>query len=535
MANKYQGVISKYMNYYAEVTGKSSFEFMENRKKESDDWLAEHIDITLKNLGITEEDIQGYIDAVKRGYRSALSECMSTSPELCRKTWEYTHKYINNLSDYIIWDPACGNGRLEMPVENRSNLYLSTINNDDVIIAKEILDGATVFNNDFLKGVDYDNFNAYFSKGLPESLVAKLKNNEPIVFIVEPPTFITGNNDMKDMLKNEFDKYELENGILQYFKRIQTIIEFYELTNVYVVMVQFIERDSWLKKMLTDFKPLGGLCYEFNKVTHKYRAAIVWKYEPCDIESEEYKNRYTVSLDKYNISSENDIKFEKVFNFEIKVASKEYSRGNIIAYQTSDNCFTNIKSNSEEVENITALDIYNKLPICVMKHLINNGMLNKDDNIDTTMLDEQWYIDSIPLFLFSKYNSFVSKDGVKNTLFPLNAIKINGYIKDENILKSMEGSNDTNIAGLDLVANNYNKLSTVAKTFMDYCIKLIVDSYAPGVRRDMEYVDDTVNWDAGIPQIRKLSNIWTVEVEDRYNKLQNDLVMFLAQNIMNRD
>ena len=530
MANKIQGVISKYMNYYVESTGKSSMDFIENRKPGNNDWLAEHINSTLVSLGATEADIQGYIEALKRGYRSALSECMSTSPELCKKTWEKVNELVDINDNTIVWDPACGNGRLEEPIENKGKVYLSTISSEDVGVARRLVSGATVFRNDFLDGVDYDSFNAYFSKKLPDSLVAKLKDNAPIIFLVEPSTFITGNNDIKDMLRSEYDRAEIENGVLQYFKRIQTITEFYNLTDVHVVMVQFIERDSWLKKIITDFKPLGGLCYEFNKVNHKYRAAIVWKYEPCEVETEEYRKRFTVGLDKYNIDTENNISYDKQFIYEIKVASKEYSKGDIIAYQTPDNTFTNV--NTGDFEPVTALDIFNKLSICVMKHLVNSGLIGKDEKIDQTLLDEQWYIDSIPLFLFSKYNEFIAKDGVRNTMFPLNINKIKGHIKDENVLASVGDRTDTNIAGIDLVANNYSKLSSVSSLFMNYCIKLIMDSYA--ARREMGYIDGTDNWDAGLSQIRKLSNLWTVEVENRFTKLQNDLVLYLAQKIMNQ-
>ena len=532
MANKIQGVISKYMGYYTDVTGKSTLDFMENRKIGNGDWLAEHIDSTLKGLGVTDVDIQNYVEAIKRGYRSALSECMSTSPEMCNKIWEYTKKHLDwvDNEDVVIWDPACGNGRLEIPVSNKNRVFLSTIGSDDVGIARRVVEGATVFRNDFMSGIDYDDNNAYFSQTLPDSLVAKLKSNAPIVFLVEPSSFINGNNDIKDILKSEYEKFEIENGVLQYFKRIKTIIDFYGLTNVHIVMIQFIERDSWLKTMIEDFKPIGGLCYEFNKVTHKYRAAIIWKYEPTSVDSEEYKNRFTVNLDKYNINNDNKIEYEKQFIFEIKAAHREYSKGSTIAYQTSDNCFTNIETDNAEA--ITALDIYNKLPICVMKHLVSSGMLNKDAVIDNTLLDEQWYIDCIPLFLFSKYNKFESRDGVHNTMFPLNPQKIKAHIKDSRVLASIEGCKDTNIAGLDIVADNYNKLSPVAKSFMDFCIKIIVDSYITDCRKEMDYIEGTENWDAGISQLRRLNNLWTVEVEDRYNKLQNDLVTYLAQKIM---
>ena len=531
MANKIMSVISKYMDYYTENTGKSSLDFIERRKHGSGDWLAEHINSTLIGLGATEADIQKYVESIKRGFRSALSECMSTSPELCRKTWEITNKLVDVKDNTVIWDSACGNGRLEEPIENRANVFLSTINSDDVGVARRLVSGATVFQNDFLDGVDYDNFNAYFSKNLPDSLVAKLKANSPVVFMVEPSSFISGNNDIKDMLKCEYDRAEVENGVLQYFKRIQTIIEFYGLTDVHVVMVQFIERDSWmLKRLITEFKPLGGLCYEFNKVNHKYRAAIVWKYAPCEDTSDEYRSRFSVGLDKYDIDNESNISYDRQFIYEIKVASKDYNKGAVVAYQTPDNTFTNV--NTGDFEPVTALDIFNKLSICVMKHLVSNGLIGKDEVIDQTLLDEQWYIDSIPLFLFSKYNEFVAKDGVRNTMFPLNINKIKAHIADEKVLASIGDKTDTNIVGIDLVANNYSKLSSVSGAFMNYCIKLIMDSYSK--RKEMGYIDGTDNWDAGLSQIRKLSNLWTVEVENRYSKLQNDLVLYLAQKIMSQ-
>ena len=531
MANKIQSVIAKYVDYYSNATGKTSQDFYNNRVN-SDDWLAKHINSTLMTLGATESDINAYIESIKLGYRSALSECMSVSPELCVKTWEYAKKYIGeDIDTATIWDSACGNGRLEAAIENKERLFMSTINSDDVGAVRRLFPDAVVFKNDFLSNIDYDESNAYFSKGLPDSLVARLKKNDPVVFMVEPPSVIDGTNEIKDILKGEYSKVDINNGVLLYFKRIQMIIDFYNLTNVYVVMAQFIERNSWLGSMITMFKPLGGLCYEFNKVTHKYRAAIIWKYAPVEMESEEYINRFTVALDKYTFTNTNDIEFDSVFNFDIKVADREYSKGAVFVYKTDNGCYTNISG--DNTTPVTALELHNVLVDCVVKYLVTGGIIDKDTVIDNQTLDNQWYIDSIPLLLFSKYNEFVAKDGVRNPLFPLNIQKIKAYIKDEKVLETCVNCvSDSNVIGLDIVAKNYTKMSNTARAFMDFCIQQIVVSYAEGKRAEMNYIDGTINWDSGIHQIRKMSNVWTVEVEDKYNKLQNDLVLYLSQKIL---
>lgn len=525
---KAESIISSYLTYYVDTTGKTVEQFFDKS-----DWLSQHIADTMTDFGVTANDIEAYKKSLENGRILANSECLSNSPTYCNLVWKYMEDLIGTdvLDNAVIWDPACGTGRLQKVVD-RGNLFMSTIEAEDIKTAKTIIstDKAVIFQNDFLNSIDYDKYNNYFSQNLPESLVEKLESNAPVVFMVEPPALFTENCDIKDIAKHKFSKQDIDNGVLLYFERIEAIIDYYNLSNVYIVMIQNIEFDSWLKNYIYFYKPLGGFCYECNKVMHKYRAAIVWKYDHITSDDEEFKNRQVVKLDKYTIDINNQLAEIGGFKFTIDNSVNQMNRGMTVAYQTPDGCFTNIKTDNSEP--VTILDIHNKLTMCVLKHLVASGIAGKNTTIDITLVDDQWFSDCIPLFIFSKFNKFIATDTERNIMFPLNYDALQQHIKDENVLENWRRNPATSAYGRELVKNNFTKLSNTSRVFLEFCINQIMRSYANGVRAGMNYADGTINWDAGISQIRSLSTIWSVETENTYNELQNDLVNFLAQGLI---
>ena len=522
--NKSQ-LIADYVNYYVMTTGKPALSFFE-----SDDWLAQHSIETLRKMGIEESYLTSHHEMLKRGIYSAICERMSASEALCSRMWEKTAAILGEKAqEAVVWDANCGDGSYTVGVDNRNRLYLSSADEPSCNA-----NGAVVFQKDFLNDIDFVG-NEYFSDNLPQGLKDALHQNKPLIFMAEPPVVVDGLNDVKDMVRREYTKIETENGVLQYFMRMCNLIEFHGLTNAYIVMTQAIERNGWLQSLLYDFKPLGGICYEFNRVNHRYRAAIIWQYAPIDIDTpdgaEEYRRRYTVVLDKFSVDRDGAITPETPFTFEIKVAERVYSKGATVAYQSQDNCFTNYETDNSDP--ITALNIHNILPLCVLKHLQAGGRAAATAMIDTTALSDQWYTDCIPLFLFSKYNNFTCTDKRRNAFFPLNPNKMGVFIQDEKVKSTLQTHPmQGNHVGLELVANNYANFSSPAKSFLDYCVRLYVESYKAGVRSEADYPEGTVYWDAGLSQIRTLPKFWTVDVENRYNELQEDLVNFLEQSVV---
>ncbi|EMH19894.1 hypothetical protein [Helicobacter pylori] len=114
------------------------------------------------------------------------------------KSQEYLAKALGQdyQEDYIIWDCAGGTGNLLRGLWNKANLYLSTLDHNDVAIIKDLasknhlkLLENQVFQFDFLN----DDF---FSDKLPKSLQEILKDEEKrkrLIIYINPPYAEAGN------------------------------------------------------------------------------------------------------------------------------------------------------------------------------------------------------------------------------------------------------------------------------------------------------------------------------------------------------
>ncbi|WP_283447974.1 hypothetical protein [Helicobacter pylori] len=114
------------------------------------------------------------------------------------KSQEYLAKALGQdyQEDYIIWDCAGGTGNLLQGLWNKANLYLSTLDHNDVAIIKDLasknhlkLLENQVFQFDFLN----DDF---FSDKLPKSLQEILKDQEKrkrLIIYINPPYAEAGN------------------------------------------------------------------------------------------------------------------------------------------------------------------------------------------------------------------------------------------------------------------------------------------------------------------------------------------------------
>lgn len=114
------------------------------------------------------------------------------------KSQEYLAKALGQdyQEDYIIWDCAGGTGNLLRGLWNKANLYLSTLDHNDVAIIKDLasknhlkLLENQVFQFDFLN----DDF---FSDKMPKSLQEILKDEEKrkrLIIYINPPYAEAGN------------------------------------------------------------------------------------------------------------------------------------------------------------------------------------------------------------------------------------------------------------------------------------------------------------------------------------------------------
>lgn len=107
------------------------------------------------------------------------------------KSQEYLAKALGQdyQEDYIIWDCAGGTGNLLNGLTNKANLFLSTLDSNDVAIVKErIKNGANLLENHVFQ-FDFLN-DDFFSDKLPKSLQEILKDKEKLkklIIYINPP------------------------------------------------------------------------------------------------------------------------------------------------------------------------------------------------------------------------------------------------------------------------------------------------------------------------------------------------------------
>ncbi|MFP6085255.1 hypothetical protein ACLF95_07455 [Helicobacter pylori] len=139
------------------------------------------------------------------------------------KSQEYLAKALGQdyQEDYIIWDCAGGTGNLLQGLLNKANLYLSTLDHNDVAIVKDLaaknylkLLENQVFQFDFLN----DDF---FSDKLPKSLQEILKDKEKrkkLIIYINPPYAEAGNKSKMSGTGEHKAKVARDNKVYETYK-----------------------------------------------------------------------------------------------------------------------------------------------------------------------------------------------------------------------------------------------------------------------------------------------------------------------------
>ena len=199
-----KNITEQAIRYYVRATGNSWHKFFDDidealsGKLEEQDgalWYTHILLDTMKNNGVDINELKINKDAVKAYFddEGRKSNGEFFTPEIwCKEGRTYFDKYIPNWrTDYNIWDICAGSGNLlrTAEVEDRSKLFLSTLQKDDVNLIKstdEFLD-STVFEMDFLNTIALSNVDENFLHSLPERLQEIILNDEPLIIYANPP------------------------------------------------------------------------------------------------------------------------------------------------------------------------------------------------------------------------------------------------------------------------------------------------------------------------------------------------------------
>lgn len=209
--------------------------------EDQDLWLIKKLMSTVVKNGMSVNEFKMNKDAVKGVFDESARKKAGEffTPEVwCKEGRNYIEKHIPNWKEMNVWDASCGSGNLMRtaghPVDK---LFLSSLQEDDIELIKATPEyvGATAFQLDFLKDLDYDINNTDFLDKLPVRLQEIIRNDEPLIFYMNPP-YKSGSAKTTDvgihmceigLNRPAYDIY------YQFMWRVMHLVEMYELKNCY--------------------------------------------------------------------------------------------------------------------------------------------------------------------------------------------------------------------------------------------------------------------------------------------------------------
>ena len=260
-------LVQNLIKYYVDVTGKDWLTFYDNLQE------AMELDLTLalSDLEDSSKDelllIQGLINIylsadVNNSIEDLLlhkDEIKSAFEENTRRDagefytpiiWaEELHKYLdkhipNWRTTYNVWDASAGTGNLvKTSGVSPEHLFVSTLQEDDMQVLESLdgLQGATIFNLDFLNSMD-DDWGNHFIETLPKRLQEIILNDEPLIFLMNPPYrggmklktivghYMQSGEGLFDYLDVSASAYDL---FFQFCYKVASIAARFKLTNCY--------------------------------------------------------------------------------------------------------------------------------------------------------------------------------------------------------------------------------------------------------------------------------------------------------------
>lgn len=336
----------KAVGYYTSVTGQPWSKFYDdldealsgNLNEQSGElWLIHVLMDTIIKSGISLDDFKMNKDVIKAEFDEAgrkLNGEFFTPVIWAEELHRYLDKYVPNWkTTYNVWENSAGSGNLIRTANiTPEHLFASSLQQDDITFLSNTpeLKGAHIFQLDFLNAVDnYADFTDYFTDSLPEDLQNILRNDEPIIFLCNPP-YKTGqanatvvgnymNNNLQAFNNVNFSKpaYDL---FYQFCFQVMNIVARHNLTNAYYAVFGPL---TWftgaganilLKEFEKTFEFIDGMCIsaqEFSDTSSSILwgiGASIWKsrgsYAPF---GQDYNYHKDILLDKKFIAPDGTI------------------------------------------------------------------------------------------------------------------------------------------------------------------------------------------------------------------------------------
>lgn len=491
---------------------------------------------------------------------------------------DYAHKMISEQfgedwkEKYVVFDCACGTKNLTRDYKF-SNLYCSTLFDSELEMSKQYNKEATTFQFDFLNDPE---------DKLPESLIEHFKNNDPIMFFINPPygkssgkgVSTKGMTDTLVYREMKKDKLDGSEFIKQFLYRICKIKENYNLTNVQVCCFTnpswFLKpnsktfRDLWFKHFkfekgimfcaneFVDCSSTWGITFNIwasgvRENRNEFMHALVETNDNNEIIEAGKKNLYnfdnrgittTISYIKNPIKNTGIIKkdvisctdtkkmvFEKV---EKKVPEKYIANIVCLGNDVQQNNVCYITSGLKRGTSITSDNLLESCVVLTIRDLIiTNWTKDKDQYNMNVDIPNQFKLDCLVYAVFQNYCMAYNLDGdrLKNEFFWMSKQELeelaNTY-SNQDCYNDVHTDSDRYV--YKYLQEHYNELSDDAKDILESARELVRKSFKYRAMFDEEESKYQINnWDCGWYQIKALLKMY---MHDDLKTFQNKYKAF---------
>lgn len=251
------------------------------------------------------------------------------------KVWDLTtyndnHIFLVRQGEMEVFSGNCGVGNLMRSATNhkRENLYYSSLQQDDIDMLKsnQEFEGATIFQLDFLEGIDYDMANLEFFDRLPDNLKDIIKNDKPLIFYMNPP-YKAGSA----AVGTDVNKYMQSIGLgrssndlyNQFMWRVMSLVDEFNLSNCYfgcfgpTTFFTNASSQPLVEEFEHCFEFIDGMClaaYEFSDIGEGIQWSIaftLWKarggYMPERVHKDIVLERKGRNIDNEIITESKDL------------------------------------------------------------------------------------------------------------------------------------------------------------------------------------------------------------------------------------
>lgn len=193
----------------------------------------------LKGYNITFHDILQNKDLFMEKSLREQEGSFFTPLRWSRLAHEWVLEHLDeDLSEWSVWDSACGSGNLLYDLPECKHKFASTLNPEDIPIVNERIKGVEAFQMDFLSSFD-GFFSDDFTTSLPENLQKVIYGDEKLLIIINPPYSTAGTSTVvgqylqkQGMRDTRIDLYR------QFIWQVCNLVQHHDLTNVeFVLMV----------------------------------------------------------------------------------------------------------------------------------------------------------------------------------------------------------------------------------------------------------------------------------------------------------